>query len=353
MITLTSILEYIIPLLIFAAFVIAGQILKVILDVYVARFAKRTETKLDDILLDALRTPILAIFALAGVEVALLYTTLVPTGIAQWIHPLIFFGIGIIAIFGVTRALSGLTTHYGEKYPGIQPLVPVLRKLIKILVWFVGIMVILAWLGISISPLLVSFGVGGLAIALALRGTLENFFSGLHIMLERSVKHGDYVKLQSGEEGYVQDIGWRTTKIRMLPNNMVVIPNSKLAGTIITNYYSPEQEMSTLIDVGVSYDSDLRKVEEVTVDVAKKVLQEVPGGVEDFEPFIRYHTFDDFSINFTVILRVKEFVDQYAVKSEFVKALHERYEEEDIVIPFPIQTLEWRKRKEAPEEVEG
>lgn len=338
MITLASILEYVIPLLIFAAFVIAGQLLKVILDSYISRFAEKTETKLDDLIVDALRTPILAIFALAGAEVALLYTTLIPTEITQWIHPLIFFGMGIIAILGVTRVLSGLITHYGEKYPGLQPLVPVLRKLVRILVWFVGIMVILAWLGISISPLLVSFGVAGLAIALALRGTLENFFSGLHIMMERSVNYGDYVKLQSGEEGYIQDIGWRTTKIRMLPNNMVIIPNSKLAGAIITNYYSPEQEMSTLIDVGVSYDSDLRKVEEVTVDVAKKVLQEVPGGVEDFDPFIRYHTFDDFSINFTVILRVKEFVDQYLVKTEFVKALHERYKEEGIVIPFPIRT---------------
>ncbi len=266
-----------------------------------------------------------------------------PPSIASWINPLLLLGIGIAVIIGVTRVLSGLIKYFGSKYPGMGPIVPVLQKLIGITVLFIGLMIILDWIGISISPLLMSFGVAGLAVALALRPTLENLFSGLHIMMERSIRHGDYIELDTGEKGYVIDIGWRTTKIRMLPNNVVMIPNSRLASSKIINYYRPEQEMACLVQVGVSYDSDLRKVEKVTIEVAKEVLREVEGGVPDFEPFIRYHTFDDFSINFTVILRVKEFVDKYLITHEFIKRLHERYRKEGIEIPFPIRTVYMKK----------
>ena len=147
------------------------------------------------------------------------------------------------------------------------------------------------------------------------------------------------MKLDSGEEGYVADITWRNTIIRALPNNMIIVPNSKIASTIVTNYYQPEQETAVLIQVGVSYDSDLKKVEKVTIEVGAEIMKEVEGGVPEFEPFIRYHTFDDFSINFTVILRTKEYVGNYLIKHEFIKRLHERYDKEGIVIPFPIRTV--------------
>ena len=91
--------------------------------------------------------------------------------------------------------------------------------------------------------------------------------------------------------------------------------------------------------LGVSYQSDLEKVEKVTIEVAKEVLQEVEGGVKEFEPFIRYHTFSDFSINFTVILRAKEYVSKYLITHEFIKRLHRRYQQEGIKIPFPIRTV--------------
>ena len=175
--------------------------------------------------------------------------------------------------------------------------------------------------------------------SLALQDTLSNLFSGLQITMSRQINPGDYVRLDTGEEGYVTDITWRNTTIRALPNNMVVVPNAKLAGAIVTNYYLPQQEMAVLVQVGVAYESDLKKVETVTIETGREVMQEVPGGVPEFEPFIRYHTFADFSINFTVILRAREYVDQYLIKHEFVKRLHQRYNREGITIPFPIRTV--------------
>ena len=187
--------------------------------------------------------------------------------------------------------------------------------------------------------MLTALGVGGLAVALALQEPLANLFAGLFVTLAGQVRIGDYIKLESGEEGYIVDFSWRSTRIRMLANNLILVPNSKLAQSIVVNYHLPSQDLAVLVDVGVDYASDLAHVERVTIEVAKEVMREVNGGVSEFEPFTRYHTFGDSSINFSVILRGKEFVDQYLVKHEFVKRLHARYGKEGINIPFPIRTL--------------
>jgi len=224
-------------------------------------------------------------------------------------------------------------------YDPIRNIKGAIELVTKIVFLAVGAMIVLDNLGISLTPLLTTLGIGSLAVAIALQDTLGNFFAGIYIKADRPIEIGHYVRLESGEEGYVDHIGWRSTKIRMLPNNMVVVPNNKLVQSNITNYYLPETEMAVLVQVGVDYDSDLKKVETVTREVAREVLQTVPGGVPDFEPFIRYHTFNQSSIDFTVILRCREFVDNFLIKHEFIKRLQDRYQKEAIVIPFPIRTV--------------
>jgi len=167
----------------------------------------------------------------------------------------------------------------------------------------------------------------------------------VQLVIDKPIKVGQFVKLDSGEEGYVHKIGWRSTWVRMLPNNVVVIPNKVLINSKVLNYYYPQQDLAVLVQVGVHYASDLEHVEKVTIEVGEEVMKTVAGGVPDFKPFIRYHTFGDFSINFTVILRAKEFVDNYLVKHEFIKRLHKRYAKEGIVIPFPIAALNYDQEK--------
>jgi small-conductance mechanosensitive channel len=193
--------------------------------------------------------------------------------------------------------------------------------------------------------MLAALGVGGLAVALALQDTLANLFAGIHINLAKQIRVGDYVRLESGEEGYVADVGWRSTRIRMLANNVVLVPNDKLAKAIVTNSHLPSQDLSALVNLGVHYDSDLPRVEAVTIDVAREVMREVQGGVPEFDPFIRYNEFASSSINFTTILRAREFSDQYVVKHEFVKRLAARYAKEGIVIPFPIRAINYDQEK--------
>ncbi|MDQ0687799.1 small-conductance mechanosensitive channel [Streptomyces achromogenes] len=175
--------------------------------------------------------------------------------------------------------------------------------------------------------------------ALALQDTLANLFAGIHILASKTVQRGDYIKLSSGEEGYVEDINWRQTTVRALSNNLVVIPNGQLAKTNMTNYMRPEQQLTVLVQVGVAYDSDLEQVERVTSEVIAEVMTGVDGALPEHEPAIRFHTFGDSRIGFTVILGVGEFSDQYRIKHEFIKRLHRRYREEGIRIPAPARTV--------------
>jgi len=307
-------------------------------------WAARTAWKWDDLLIDALRRGIPFWSLLIGVYVAVGFWPLsahAATVLSQTVYVLIWLSITVVC-----AGLAGkIVVLYGTQLQHAVPVTSLTEHIVKILIVILGLLMILNGLGIPITPLLTALGVSGLAVALALQDTLANLFAGLYLAMARQVRVGDYVKLESGQEGYVEDIGWRATMIRMLPNNMVLVPNTKLSGAIIINYHLPTRELAVLVDVGVSYGSDLGHVERVTCDVAKEVMQTVPGGVPGFEPFIRYHTFGEYSVNFTVILRGKEFVDQYLIKHEFIKRLHVRYEQAGIVIPFPIRTMLTKEAK--------
>ncbi|PIU13565.1 MAG: mechanosensitive ion channel protein MscS [Hadesarchaea archaeon CG08_land_8_20_14_0_20_51_8] len=341
--TTEELLQLLIPILILVGFIVAGYVLRFALNVYITKLARKTKTKIDDIILDAIRMPIVVIFLIVGINFALPRISFVPAEVIQYL-PIVSYLLVVLLVAWITiKTITGILKYYGTIRPALKTLVPTLQKIVKFVVVFFALMIILNRLGVDVTAAVAAFGIGGLAIAFALQGTLSEFFAGMYIMTDRPVRVGDYIALDSGQKGYVVDVGLRSTKIRELPNNIIVVPNSKLAGAIVTNYYLPEKEMACLIQVGVSYGSDLEKVERVTIDVAKKVIKRVEGEMPGFEPFIRYHTFGDFSINFTVILRVKEFVDQYLLTHEFIKELHKRYRKEGIEIPYPIRTIYSKK----------
>jgi small-conductance mechanosensitive channel len=254
------------------------------------------------------------------------------------------FVLGALSVtFAASAVASRVVDSYGSLLAPALPVSSLTRNIASILIAILGLLVILNGLGLSIAPMLAALGVGGLAVALALQEPLANFFAGVFITLAGQVRVGDYVRLDSGQEGVVIDFSWRSTRLRMLANNLVVVPNAKLAQAIVVNHHLPSPDLAVVVDVGVDYASDLRHVEQVVAEVGREVMTQVPGGVPDFDPFIRYHTFGESSVNFTVILRAKEFVDQYLVKHEFVKRLHTRFNQERIAIPFPIRTIAHRE----------
>lgn len=224
-----------------------------------------------------------------------------------------------------------------------------IRKVGNIILLAIGLLSILHVGGIDISPLLASGAIGGLAIALAAQDTFSNLIAGFFLTMDKPVRVGDFIKLESGEEGYVQEIGWRNTRVRLLRNNMVIIPNSKLNQSVVTNYYMPEPELSVIIGCSVSYDSDLPRVEAIAIEVGREVLQKVEGAVADWEPLVRWTQFGDSGINFNTVLRAHEYGNQFLLQSEFIKALHARFSQDEIEIPYPIQTVVIKSEKPAEE----
>lgn len=315
-----------------------GWIVRKILVHRIGKLFAKTETQIDDLVFHSIRRHIPLWFLLAGIYIGYQVIPLDPKFTQILIKSVIVLFFTSIS-FVIANFLTGIVRVYANQLALKLPTTSLSENLVRVLVFGIGILLILSNLGISITPILTALGVGSLAVALALQETLSNLFAGVHIIVNRQIRVGDYIRLESGQEGYVVDIGLRTTRVRELPNNIIIIPNAKLSQTIITNYYFPEKEMSVVFQIGVDYGSDLKKVEAITVDVAKEVLKTVQGGVPTFEPFIRYHTFSDSSVNFSVILRVQEFTDRYLVSHEFVKKLHARYKEEGITIPFPQRVI--------------
>lgn len=333
-----------IPLAILFATLILGYILRKILFNRLSCWAKNTKSDIDDIIIAAVRGPFILWCLMLGIYLALEFSNLSEEFV--YISGKILLVLGITSVTLVLANISTkLVTLYSGRIEAALPVTSLTQNITRIVIFGIGVLIILNSLGVSITPLLATLGVGGLAVALALQDTLSNLFAGFYITLAKQIRVGDFIKLESGDEGYVLDVGWRVTRIKMLPNNVVLIPNNKLSQTIITNYYLPDKELAVLVQAGVHYKSDLENVERVTIEVAKEVMKEVPGGIPESEPFIRYHTFGDFSINFTVILRAREFVDQYLIKHEFIKKLHARYKKEGVVIPYPIRAINYEQEK--------
>jgi small-conductance mechanosensitive channel len=302
------------------------------------KLAGRTKWESYEIIISALPGTAALLFIVAGFYVALLGLPLAPA-----YQNIIFKVLLVVVILSVTwfvaKAAVGFVNMYARKAEGIIPATTIFAALTRIVVLVVGLLVVLQTLGVSILPILTAFGVGGLAIALALQDTLSNFFSGLQILLSRQFQVGDFIRLETGEEGYVADITWRYTIIRALPNNLIVVPNAKLANSRITNFNLPDKETTTLVPLNVSYGSDLEKVERVTLEEARAVLEEIEGGVSESAPLVRFNAFTDFSISFNVVLQVCEFTNRFVIIHELLKRLHRRYSEEGIAIPFPARTV--------------
>lgn len=259
--------------------------------------------------------------------------------VEKWVEiAFIFFGTLV-----VMKVAARFVRLYAQKRKDVFQSTSIFTNLVEVVVFIVGFLMVLQALGISIAPLLAAMGVGGLAVALGLQPTLANLFSGIQILLSGQIKTGDYVKLDTGEEGYVHDITWRNTTIHSLPDNIVIIPNSKMSTAVITNFSRPKKALCVSVSVGVAYESDLEKVEKVTLAVAREVVHELVPDVSGFEPTVRFNTFADSSINFTVSLKAKEFADQYLVKHVFIKRLKERFDKEGIDIPFPQRVVHTSK----------
>ena len=310
-----------------------GTVARRLVAAQLGALARGTDSRWGDAVVEAVARRIPFWSLLVGVYIAAGFWVL-PPNVATAINRALYIAASASLTFLASEVLVKLVRSHGRTANHPLPTTTLTENLVRIVVVTIGLLVVLRGVGLEITPILTALGVGGLAVALALQDTLANLFAGLYLSVAKHIGLGNYIRLASGEEGYVVDIDWRATRLRQLTNNTVLVPNAKLSQSIVTNYHLPDHELAVIIDASVDYSSDLDRVERITTEVAREVMQTVPGGVPGFEPSVRFHTFGDPGVGFSVVLRAKEFVDQYLIKHEFVKRLHKRFAAEGIAIPI-------------------
>jgi small-conductance mechanosensitive channel len=332
-------MELVGPLAIFAVTFIIGWVVRRLVLGALRAWTTRTGSRAGLVLAEALSGPILIWAAILALHLGLQSSSL-PAKFTGWGAKTLF----VLWIVSLTmmcmRIARDLIRFYGSQVPGALPVATLTQNLAQIAVVILGMLVLLDHFRVSITPMLTALGVGGLAVALALQDTLSNLFGGFYVAVAGQVRLGDYIKLNTGEEGYVTDIAWRSTTIRNLGNSMIIVPNAKLAQAIVTNYHLPEKRMSATVEVRVSYDCDPGHVERVLLDIAAQGTREIPGLLADPAPSVTFDPgFGDWALGLTLNYQVAEFASQFSVRDELRKRIFRRFREEGIRIPFPARAV--------------
>lgn len=321
----------------FSTVVLAGKMVLFLAFRQLSRLAARTAGNWDDDLLHALRRPLsflVYIGALAaGLQFAPEAVTLTKGHWNLFRLAMVFWIFWTLWLTSTALLRSSLTHDWSEEARNLVLL------LFRVVILLLSILGLAETLGLSLTPVLASLGVGSLAVALALQDTLANFFAGIYLLIDKPVRVGDFVKIDESTEGTVQRIGWRSTWIAQTNRNVIVIPNNKLLSAQLVNYNLVQSECFLSLPVGVSYSADLEDVEKVLIDVATEVLKS--EGIYDANnpPFVRYRQFGESSIDLSVGVQLQEISQQFMVRHKLIKAIHASFSQRGIDIPFPQRTV--------------
>ncbi len=334
-------------LVIFVATAVLLYTAAVVLVKLFRKLSSKTQTTLDDILADKVRRPLklfsVLIAAFLAAEIAYPSATVWGYSSFELFKVLLMFA----AIILIDSIADALMLWYGKE---IAPkttskfddeIFPLFRKIARVLIYVLGILIILSELGVEIAPLIAGLGIAGLAVALALQDTLGNFFAGVYMMADKPIRQNDYVKIEDANiEGTVVEVGWRSTKILTLANNYVYVPNSKVAQSVITNFYSPESRMGFVMEFSASYDDEPVKVVEALLEAAREVEKRTGKIISKAGPsWARPDNFGESSVDYKVGVQVPTYVDRFAVKGEMVKEVYKQFKARGITIPFPSRTI--------------
>ncbi len=302
------------------------------------------ESRIKNIFFNALQGLPISMCLITGLYWIVNTSNYLPEGLVRIFSYLLFTVIVFTLTRVIERTLSGFINWKLSNSNNVAQS-SLLGTIFKTFIYASSALIILQYYGISIAPIITAMGVGGMAVAFGVQETVANVFSGLHIIITRQVKINDYIKLSSGEEGRVTDINLRFTTITPAADgSVIVIPNKNIAGAVITNFSRPRDDVGIVINMGVAYDSDLEKVERVTLEVARAVQTKWddynPNDRSSaLHPAVLFQDFGESSINFWAVLHGSVYTKQLKIKHEFIKAITQRYREEGIEIPFPIRTV--------------
>ncbi len=347
--------DYFLAILVFFATLIIAGVVQVVLKVVKRGIRNRTDVAETDPkyhVLNAIDGPAVLILLIGG------FTASAWLAVAHWQTgqdiqadlPGITWRVGLSAVVGVSAYLgsriSRLLLDWYLEYVASKTstqlddqLIPSFKRMMPILLYSLAALWVLSIFDIAISPLLATLGIGGIAIALAAQPTLSNYFAGTYVISEGEIEPGDFIEIEGGPSGFVEDISWRSTKLRSRFNNLIIIPNSMMSENMITNYSRPALAMNVIASGGVSYSADLQQVEDILMDIATQLVVESEFAVTETEPRAGFSAFGDSNIDFWVFLQATDRAGSFTLKTQLIKEIHSRFNEAGIVINYPIRHL--------------
>lgn len=304
-----------------------------------AHRASTTHTEIDDAIVAAIRRPLYMVLLFIGINV---WVMLVPFGARAWaVMEKVNAGAGTLAmLLFIDSFIDAYISLRASTSRVLETSGPVLKSTARVLIIVVGSLMLLDSVGIDVTPILASLGVGSLALGLALQKALEDFLSGLLIAADQPIRVGDFIEVFGEESGTVLAIGWRTTRIRTRDDMVVIIPNSKLSQSTVVNRSMPRSSVEFIVNVGVAYDSDLERVAEIAVEVGEKLQADDSRATDGYSPRLVYMAFGESSIDFQLWLSARNWEATFALRDAFIRKLHARFNEEGVTIPFPMRTLD-------------
>ena len=311
------------------------------------RFTNWTSTDLDERLVKAIRCPLTLGILSLGAYLAVTISwdlTVTERDRADAIARGLGVVVGITAVVGLISStidwylasLSNRANHVVD-----LRLFPLIRRVGSVIIYVIGALLVMDVMDINISPLIAGLGLGGLAVALAIQPTLANLFAGTYVMTEGVISTGDYIELEGGMAGYVVEVGWRSTLIRTWGNNLVVVPNARFAETIITNYQQPAPAVNVYVTCGVSYDSDLDHVEKICREVMDDLVQNDSNAIRSYGSWFAFDAFGDSNVDFWLFMQARDRVASFNLQSTLIKNLHREFRVENIIINYPVRTLQF------------
>ncbi|MCK4859176.1 MAG: mechanosensitive ion channel [Candidatus Omnitrophica bacterium] len=306
----------------------------------IAKLAKKTKTELDDLLIVSLKRPLFLIIFGVGIYIAIGQLPLPDKLIIFFKEAFFVFTVlaGVYLILSLCQAV--LNWYAKEVAPKTKSkfddqFIPLLRKLLKVVIIMIAALIIMEHFKYDIKALVTTLGVASLAIALAVQETLGNVIAGLGIIVDRPFQIGDRIQIPSGEVGDVYEIGLRSVKVLTLDHTMVVVPNAEIAKNRIINLSYPDPKLKLKIPIGVAYGSDLKKVKNILLGIARTL----PEILNKPEPKVYFRKFNDFSLDFLLICWIDSYTNKFAITDDINMAINQKFIEQNINIPFPIRQL--------------
>lgn len=334
-------------LIILIIFLFVAFIIRFVTNRYIKKLLARTKTEFDDLIFSKTKNAVFFIIIVLGLS-----ASLVPLEFSEETSKiinnvnisLIIFGVTLFVIGFVDALLdSWIKKHAAKTSTKVDDeLLPLFHKVTKFVFFILGFLIILTHWGVQVGPLIASLGIAGLAIGLALQGTLANIFGGIQVIVDKTYKIGDRIKLESGEIGKVLDIGLRSTRIVDFDNQVIIVPNSQMSNGRVLNYAQPNRSSRIALVVNVAYGSDIEKVKKVLIESAKILDKNI---LDDKHSIKAYFTgMGDFSLEFKLFVPILNYEDRFVNEEKLRTEVYKKLKGAKIEIPFPTTTI-YMKRK--------